>query len=65
MVEIRLDDAEAALVRELLDGALRDLSHEIADTDRSTFRDQLKRRRALLAGVLERLGGPLPDPGAD
>ncbi len=60
-MELRVSDEDAALLRELLDHTVRDLNYEIADTDRSTFRDSLRERRERLASLLEHFGGPLPD----
>lgn len=60
-MDLRLDDAETELVREVLDHAYRELSYEIADTDSSAFKAQLKDRRVVLRSILDRVGGPLPD----
>jgi hypothetical protein len=58
---LELDDEQAALLREVLDHALRDLRYEIADTDNSRYRDALKEREAALRDLLSPLGGPLND----
>ena len=42
-------------VRLLLESSLADLHEEIIHTDRYEFREGLKERRAVLAGVLRRL----------
>jgi hypothetical protein len=60
-MELHLEPAELELVRDLLDSAFRDLRYEVAQTDRSSFKDQLREREELLRVVLEKLGGPLPD----
>jgi hypothetical protein len=60
-VELSLDGPQAELVRELLDRDLRDLRFEIADTDNSSFKGELREREELLRTVLAQLGGPLPD----
>jgi hypothetical protein len=60
-VELSLDGPQAELVRELLDRDLRDLRFEIADTDNSTYKAELREREELLRTVLAQLGGPLPD----
>jgi hypothetical protein len=46
-----MTDAEAAELRDLLDGALGDLSSEIADTDNPGYRLLLKERRTRLQTV--------------
>ena len=56
MIHLELKDDEAALLKETLDSALKNLSYEIADTDTSDFRDQLKARREVLARISEALG---------
>lgn len=59
MPEISLTDEEHTLLRELLDMSYRDLRQEIADTDTSTFKDQLKAREHVLESLLSKLGGRL------
>jgi len=53
-----LDQHEADLLRDVLMSTLRELSYEIADTDLSSFKDELKARRAVLEGVLGHLAQP-------
>ncbi len=55
-MELTLTDAEAGELRDLLDGALGDLSSEIADTDNPGYRVTLKERRTHLQSVRARLG---------
>ncbi len=55
-MELTLTDAEVTELRDLLDGALGDLSSEIADTDNPGYRVTLKSRRSDLQAVRERLG---------
>lgn len=55
MPQIDLNDDQAACLREVLEGYLSDLSHEIADTDRKDFRDGLKERKRTLETVLAAL----------
>lgn len=50
-MQISLDDEEADELRAVIDDALRDLSHEIADTDNASFREGLRERRARLLRV--------------
>ena len=54
-MELTLDEAEAAELRDLLDGTLGDLSSEIADTDNPRYRTALKERRTRLQAVRARL----------
>lgn len=58
---IELDPSGEALLRELLDAAYRDLKGEIAHTDNSTFKRQLRDRERMLTELLDKVGGPLPD----
>ena len=60
-MHIDLTDEAAALLREILNSTVRDLSHEIADTDNSGFRAELRDRRDAVRGILDAVGGPLPD----
>lgn len=60
-MELDLNDQQVALLREVLDGELRDLRYEIADTDNSQFKQKLKERSAALGELLDLVGGPLPD----
>ena len=61
-MELTMTDVEAAELRDLLDGALGDLSSEIADTDNPSYRLALKERRTRLQAVragLEPAGQPV------
>ena len=60
-MQFELDDDQRMLLRDILDQAYRDLRYEIADTDNSTFKAQLRERKTKLADLLEMVGGPLPD----
>jgi hypothetical protein len=51
-MRIELTDEQAADLRDLLQGALGDLSSEIAATDNFEYREGLRARRASLQGVL-------------
>lgn len=59
---LELTDEQAAMLRTILDRALRDLRHEIADTDSPGFRRSLKADEVALRELLDRLGGPQPNP---
>ena len=43
------------MLREVLESFLSDLSMEIADTDSMDFREQLKKKKAFLVGLISRL----------
>jgi hypothetical protein len=60
-MELHLDEHEYDVLRELLDSAYRDLRMEIADTDNSVFKANLRARRDTVQSLLHRVGGPLPD----
>jgi hypothetical protein len=60
-MQVEFTDAEVELMQQVLDREMRDLSFEIADTDNSRFRDELRARRDTMSGLLEKFGGPLPD----
>ncbi len=55
-MELGLSDEEANELRRLLEGALSELSSEIADTDNAMYVRELRARRDSLRGILERLG---------
>jgi hypothetical protein len=61
-MELHLDATESALLREVLDGVYRDLRYEISDTSTSTYKAALRERETAIRILLDRLGGPLPDP---
>jgi hypothetical protein len=50
-VHLVLSDEEASSLRDLLDGALREMSMEIADTDNPEFRKGLRNTRECLRRV--------------
>lgn len=50
-MNLEMTDQQATEVDALLEGALRDLSHEIAATDNARFRAELMDRRDRLAEV--------------
>ena len=51
-MKIELTDEQVTDLGDLLQGALGDLSSEIAATDNASYRDGLRARRASLEGVL-------------
>jgi hypothetical protein len=54
-MELTLNEAEATELLDLLDGSLRDLSSEIADTDNPNYRLKLRERRTSLEAVRAKL----------
>jgi len=58
MIQLDLTEAEAAILREVVESALSNLSYEIADTDRQDFRNDLKARRDVLKKVQDALDQP-------
>jgi hypothetical protein len=60
-MNLQLDSAQVALLREILDSAFRDLRYEVADTNNSQYKQQLREREQALSGLLGLVGGPLPD----
>jgi hypothetical protein len=57
-MQIELVDNECSELRLLLEDALGQLSHEIADTDNALYRRGLRSRRTALDAVARRLGQP-------
>jgi hypothetical protein len=60
-MHLTLDNEQQALLRELLDSAYRDLRYEVADTDNSRYKEELRQRAAEVGALLDLVGGPLPD----
>jgi len=52
MIQISLNEHEAAVLKEVLEHYIPDLRMEIADTERKEFRDRLKEREEILKKVL-------------
>ena len=52
---LQLTDEEVDELRTLLDGAISDLSPEIADTDNASYRTMLRHRRDCLSGIRSRM----------
>ncbi len=53
MIHLDLDENEKQALSAALKSYLSDLSYEIADTDKKSFRDELKTRREHLQRVLD------------
>ena len=52
---ITLEEAELALVREMLEAEGRDLRHEIHYTDRPEYKQELKARLRTVEGLLAKM----------
>jgi hypothetical protein len=55
-MKLELTGDQASELRLLLDSALGELSHEIADTDNPRFRQRLRDRRVALEAIAHELG---------
>jgi hypothetical protein len=55
-VELRLDAEEVDALRDLLMYQLGDLRMQIADTDTSSFREQLRAEKRMVVRLLDKLG---------
>ena len=61
-MELQLDEGQAELLRQILDQEYRNIRSEIANTDNSEFKTELQARRNRIRGILDLVGGHLPDP---
>jgi len=57
-MRVELNAEERTELAILLEEALGQLSHEIADTDNAGYRRRLRARRAALTAIARRLGSP-------
>jgi hypothetical protein len=64
MAQLTLIPEEAAALRDMLSSSISDLRMEIAATDSRAFREDLKRLKVLLIGLLEQLDSELVAPAA-
>lgn len=55
MFRLRLTEEEGETLRDVLSEYISELGMEIAGTDLKDFRDRLKRKRALLNSIVERI----------
>lgn len=55
-MDLALDEAEADELRQILTSHLGDLRMQLADTDTSTFREQLRAEKQIVLRVLGKLG---------
>lgn len=66
-MDLKLQDAEAMLVRNILERYLGDFRMEIGKTENFAMRNEMKRDEAMLVGILNQLGvkvtaAPNPTP---
>ena len=61
-MDLKLTIGQVQELSDLLEQALRDLSHEIAATENPRYRFRLKARRNLLREVAEALRQPVGNP---
>ena len=59
MAQIELTQDEIAMLREILQKSLSELTLEIAFSDRKDFREYLKKRKGFMEGLIQRLQGEL------
>lgn len=62
MLTLDLSPSEQALLRDVLESAVSELSTEISGTDAKDYRDDLKERREVLQKVIAALGGVQATP---
>jgi hypothetical protein len=55
MIKLDLAPEEQQILVEVLQSTLSDLGYEIGNTDQMDYRDMLKKRKAVLAKVLQAL----------
>jgi hypothetical protein len=60
-VTLEINEEQMTVLREVLDSALRDLRMEVAQTDLSRFKMELREREVTIRAILDLVGGPLPD----
>jgi hypothetical protein len=58
-MQIILDEYENKVLRESIEDTLASMREEVYKTESYEYREQLKRRKAALEAVLERLGQPV------
>lgn len=54
-MQLMLEAKEQEILMEVLTHTISDLGHEISDTDKYEFRQDLKERKRILQGILSRL----------
>lgn len=60
-MNLELQQQQVDLLREVLDASWRDLRYEVANTDNSIYKRELREREDTMRSLLDMVGGPLPD----
>jgi hypothetical protein len=55
MVSLEFDPKESSMMNEILQSYLSDLRLEIADTEKMSFREDLKKKEVFIKDVMERI----------
>jgi hypothetical protein len=55
MVRLEFDPHESSMMNEILRSYLSDLRLEIADTDKRSFREDLKKKEVFIKGVIKQI----------
>ncbi len=51
-MEVKLDEKQVEVLKNLLESEVSDLGMEISDTDQKDYREELKEKRAVLKDIL-------------
>lgn len=62
MHQLQLTFQQKELLAEILQSALSELSMEIADTDRSVFKDELRARKQAISEILAAVSAAKAEP---
>jgi hypothetical protein len=62
-MQLDLTAEEVAVLADVLDSALGETREEVYKSEVTEYKDALKRREAVLAAVLQRMGLPQRTPG--
>jgi len=55
MMRVELSDEETTMMRHILESYLLDLTSEISNTEKLSFREDLKREKSFVLDMLERM----------
>lgn len=55
-MQLTLESKEQEILTWALNGVVADLGHEIADTEKHEYREDLKERKSVLQAILQKLG---------
>ena len=54
-MDLHLESDDVAILRDIIDSTLRDMSYELSDSDNASFKEQLRQRRDRLQTIADRL----------